>query len=185
VSYIKPAGGLLAAYPATVPNPRRELVVVAHNLRSAYNVGALLRTAEVFAVDKVYFTGFTPYPVEPGDTRGPTLTDRLTRKIGKTALGAEHTMTFAHDPHVFGLLGQLREEGFTVTGLEIDPAALSLESFIPPEKTVLVLGEEVSGISDKLLGHCDVLLQIPMFGRKESLNVSVAAGVALYRLRTA
>jgi tRNA G18 (ribose-2'-O)-methylase SpoU len=168
-----------------VANPSRELVVVAHNLRSAYNVGALLRTAEVFAVRTVYFTGFTPYPVEPGDTRDPKLTDRLTRKIGKTALGAEHTMSFAHDPNVFGLLGQLREEGFAVAGLEIDPAALSLASFTPPQKAVLVLGEEVKGISDKLLGHCDVLLQVPMFGRKESLNVSVAAGISLYQLRIA
>jgi tRNA G18 (ribose-2'-O)-methylase SpoU len=168
-----------------VARPSRELVLVAHNLRSAYNVGALLRTAEVFAVATVYFTGFTPYPSQPGDTRDPGLTDRLTRKIGKTALGAEHTMTFAHDPNVFGLLGQLHEEGFTVAGLEIDPAAVSLESFAPPEKTVLLLGEEVKGISEKLLGHCDVLLQVPMFGRKESLNVSVAAGIALYRLATA
>jgi tRNA G18 (ribose-2'-O)-methylase SpoU len=167
-----------------VPRPHRDLIVVAHNLRSAYNVGALLRTAEVFAAERVYFTGFTPYPAEPGDTREPKLADRLTRKIGKTALGAEHTMSFAHDPNVFGLLGQLREEGFTVAGLEIGPAAVRLESFAPPDRTVLVLGEEVTGISDKLLGHCDVLLQIPMFGRKESLNVSVAAGVALYRLRT-
>lgn len=162
---------------------QRSIVVIAHNLRSVYNVGALLRTAEVFAVDKVYGTGFTPYPTHPGDARDAKLQAQQTRQMAKSAAGAERTMPFAHQPDVHGLIDTLHEQGYTVAGLEIDPQAVALDDYRPPGRIALLLGDEVRGIEKPLRQRCDLLLQISMFGRKDSLNVSVAAGIALHLLR--
>lgn len=160
-----------------------ELVVIAHNMRSAYNVGALLRTADVFAVRTVYCTGYTPYPRQERDFRSPALISRLGHKIHKSALGAEDTVPCLHHPGVPALLSELRASGFAIAGLEIDDRAISIGDFEPPERLALLLGEEVDGIPAKLRTACDTLLRIPMFGTKDSLNVSVASGIALYSLR--
>ncbi|MQA14615.1 MAG: TrmH family RNA methyltransferase [Pseudonocardiaceae bacterium] len=164
---------------------QRSIVVIAHNLRSVHNVGSLLRTGEVFAADKVYVTGFTPYPAHPGDERDATLQAQQTRRMAKAAAGAHETMPFERHPDVHALLGSLRGEGYAVAGLEIDPDAVALDDYRPRAKVALLLGDEVRGVDPLLRDNCDVLLQIPMFGRKDSLNVSVAAGIALYALRMA
>lgn len=159
--------------------------MIAHNLRSVHNVGSLLRTGEVFAVDKVHVTGFTPYPTHPGDERDPKLQARQTRALAKAAAGAERTMPFERHDDVHELLDSLKATGYTVAGLELDPDAVDLAEYAPPEKVALILGDEVAGIAPELRDRCDVLLQIPIHGNKYSLNVSVAAGIALYSLRTA
>ncbi|MDR7304005.1 TrmH family RNA methyltransferase [Haloactinomyces albus] len=164
---------------------QRSIVVIAHNLRSVHNVGSLLRTGEVFAVDRVYVTGFTPYPTHPGDERDAKLQDRQTRQMAKAAAGAERTMPFERHADVSTLLESLRDAGYTVAGLEIDPHAVALADYPPAQKVALVLGDEVVGIDPVLRDSCDLLLQIPIYGHKYSLNVSVAAGIALYALRTA
>lgn len=164
---------------------QRSIVVIAHNLRSVHNVGSLLRTADVFAADKVYVTGFTPYPAHPGDERDAKLQAQQTRRMAKAAAGAHLTMPFARHPDVHALVGSLHDEGYAVAGLEIDPAAVALDDYRPRDKLALLLGDEVRGIDAALRSSCDVLLQIPMFGQKGSLNVSVAAGIALYALRLA
>jgi tRNA G18 (ribose-2'-O)-methylase SpoU len=158
-------------------------VAIAHNMRSAYNVGALLRTADVFALSTVYCTGYTPYPEQEHDFRSPELISRLNHKIHKSALGAEHTVRCLHHPGISALLSELRTDGFSVAGLEIDDRSVSIAGYRPPDKVALLLGEEVDGIPAKLRAGCDDLLQIPQFGTKDSLNVSVAAGIALYTLR--
>lgn len=163
---------------------RRSIVVLAHNLRSVFNVGSLLRTSDVFAVDGVYVTGFTPYPAQQEDERDPALRERLTKRIAKSAAGAEHTVPVTHRPDVTDLLGTLRDDGYRVAGLEIDSDAWSLPSYSPPERVALLLGDEVYGLDTETRRRCDDLLRIPMYGRKSSLNVSVAAGIALYCLRT-
>lgn len=163
---------------------QRTIVVVAHNLRSVHNVGSLLRTGEVFAADKVYVTGFTPYPTHPGDERDAKLQARQTKQMAKAAAGAERTMPFERSEDVYALLNSLRDEGYVVAGLEIDAAAVTITGYTPGEKVALLLGDEVAGVSSELRESCDVLLEIPMYGRKDSLNVSVAAGIALYALRT-
>ncbi|MGH3097294.1 MAG: TrmH family RNA methyltransferase [Streptosporangiales bacterium] len=163
----------------------RSIVVIAHNLRSVHNVGSLLRTGEVFAADKVYVTGFTPYPTHSGDQREAKLQALQTRRMAKAAAGAERTMPFERHDDVYALLDSLCEAGYAVAGLEIDPAAVTIGDYVPPERVALLLGDEVAGIDSALRKRCEVLLQIPMFGRKDSLNVSVAAGIALYTLRTA
>lgn len=172
----------------TVPAcPQRRLVVLAHNLRSVFNVGSLLRTSDVFAAERVYVTGFTPYPAQPGmdDPRDPELQARLTKRLAKSAAGSELTMPVSRCGDVFALIGQLRSSGYAVAGLEIDDDAVPLPEYRPPERVALLLGDEVRGIDPALREACDVLLQIPMFGQKGSLNVSVAAGIALFGLRTA
>lgn len=160
-----------------------QIVAIAHNMRSAYNVGALLRTADVFAVSTVYCTGYTPYPEQRRDFRSPALISKLAHKIHKSALGAEFTVPCLHHPGISALLAELRADGFAVAGLEIDPRSVPIAGYRPPEKVALLLGEEVDGIPAKLRDSCDALLNIPMFGSKDSLNVSVAAGIALYSLR--
>lgn len=164
---------------------QRSIVVIAHNLRSVHNVGSLLRTGEVFAVDTVHVTGFTPYPAHPGDERDAKLQDRQTRQLAKAAAGAERTMPFKRHDDVYALLDSLREAGYVVAGLEIDPHALTLSDYPPAQQVALLLGDEVAGIEPALRERCDLLLQIPVYGQKHSLNVSVAAGIALYTLRTA
>lgn len=162
---------------------QRSIVVIAHNLRSAHNVGSLLRTGDVFAVDTVHVTGFTPYPQQPDDERDPVLAARQTRRLAKAAAGAEQTMPLRRHDDVHALLDALRDEGYTIVGLEIDPAAVTLGDYPPGAKTALVLGDEVHGIDPAMRAACDLLVQIPQYGQKSSLNVSVAAGIALYALR--
>lgn len=163
---------------------RRSIVVVAHNIRSTHNVGSLLRTGSVFAIEHVHVTGFTPYPAYEQDPRDPKLRDLQTRRLAKAAAGAERTMPFTRHDDVVALLDSLRADGYVVTGLEIDPDALTIGDYAPGGKVALLLGDEVRGIEPEMRERCDVLLQIPMFGFKDSLNVSVAAGIALYSLRT-
>ncbi|SNR77058.1 SpoU rRNA Methylase family protein [Haloechinothrix alba] len=166
-------------------NEQRSIVVVAHNLRSVHNVGSLLRTGEVFAVDTVYVTGFTPHPAYPGDPRDAKLQEQQTRRLAKVAAGAERMVPFETHEDVHALLDSLRDGGYTVVGLENDPGAAAIDEYSPGRKVALVLGDEVVGINHDLRDACDLLLQIPVYGRKETLNVSVAAGIALYALRTA
>lgn len=157
--------------------------MVAHNLRSIHNVGSLLRTGEVFAVGKVYVTGFTPHPSYPGDERDAKLQEKQTRRMSRASAGAEQTMSLEHHQDVHGLLDSLREMGYTVAGLEIDQSAIDVGQYPAGQRLAVVLGDEVHGIDPTLREACDVLLQIPMYGQKSSLNISVAVGIALYSLQ--
>lgn len=159
-----------------------QLVVIAHNIRSTHNVGSILRTADGFGVSHVYLTGYTPYPTQANDTRLPHERDKITAQIRKTALGAETTVPTQYSPDPLHILNDLKAAGFTVVALEQTPTAASLDTFSPPNNCALLLGEEVRGITPELLNMCDVAVEIPMRGRKESFNVSVAAGIALYQL---
>jgi tRNA G18 (ribose-2'-O)-methylase SpoU len=159
-----------------------QLVVIAHNIRSAHNVGAILRTCDGFGVSELWATGYTPYPVVPGDTRLPHIRDKITRQIAKTALGAEQTISVKHAETATEIITQYKAAGFTIAALEQDAQSINLAVYRPPEKLVLLLGEEVHGVSQNLLDLCDVKLEIPMHGHKESFNVGVATGIALYAL---
>lgn len=158
------------------------LVVIAHNLRSTHNVGSIFRTCDGFGVDRLYLTGYTPYPTQPGDQRLPHEAEKLSRQIHKTALGAETSLPFEHRPSVEALLDQLRADGYRLVGLEQDPRSQPLASYRPSARLALLLGEEVAGIAPELRQRLDDLVEITMHGRKESFNVSVAAGIALYGL---
>lgn len=158
------------------------IFVIAHNIRSTYNVGSILRSADGFGVAKVFLTGYTPYPALPGDTRLPHLRDKLTKQIHKTALGAEATMPIEYSDDPLPILTQLKTDGAQVLALEQDARSVMLPDIKPQGDIALLLGEEVHGITPDLLALCDIIAEIPMRGKKESFNVSVATGIALYEL---
>ncbi len=159
-----------------------EIIVIAHNIRSTHNVGAIFRTAEGFGVSHIILSGYTPYPQVSDDPRLPHIAEKLTLQIHKTALGAEQLVPFHFEETP--PLGQLRQEGYRIVGLEQASRAIMLPDYMPPDKIVLLLGEEVHGIESALQDQCDDLIEIPMHGKKESYNVSVATGIALYALTT-
>lgn len=157
-----------------------EIVVIAHNIRSIHNVGSIFRTCEGFGVSKIILSGYTPYPKIKNDGRLPHISDKLTRQIHKTALGAESLVNFDYQdtPDI----ESLKKDGYIVVGLEQNKNSIPINKFKKSEKVALLLGEEVDGIDKDLIDKCDYIIEIPMFGKKESFNVSVAAGIALYAL---
>jgi 23S rRNA (guanosine2251-2'-O)-methyltransferase len=161
----------------------RRIVLIAHNLRSCHNIGALLRTAEGLGVERVYMTGYTPYPQMPNDTRLPHLARKINTQIHKTALDAEHMVPWEQHDDVISLLARLRQEGYNIAALEQTPDAISLPSFRSDSPIALLLGREVEGIEPEVLAACTMTLEIPMLGKKESFNVASAAAMALYQLR--
>ena len=158
----------------------QEIVLIAHNIRSTHNIGSIFRSAEGFGVRRIICSGYTPYPRIAGDTRLPHLTEKITKQINKTALGAESLVPFEHQESLD--FAALRTAGYVIVGLEQDTRSVLLPDYRPPEKIALLLGEEVNGITRALRDECEVLLEIPMQGSKESFNVSVATGIALYSL---
>ncbi len=161
----------------------RDLVLIVHNIRSTHNAGSLLRTADGLGLEHVYFTGYSPYPKGPKDSRLPHLSDKIDRQIHKTALGAEKTAVWSHEEDIDKLIGRLKAKGYFVAALEQTAGSMPLETFRPPQKTALLVGSEVGGLDERLLKKVDGCLEIPMAGAKESFNVAVAAAMALYRLR--
>ncbi len=157
-----------------------EIIVIAHNIRSTHNVGAIFRTAEGFGISKILLTGYTPYPTLPADTRLPHISLKLTNQIHKTALGAEAIVPFEYSEALD--LAVLKEAGYRIVALEQADRSIDITTYASPDKIALLLGEEVEGITDELLAQCDDILEIPMAGKKESFNVSVAAGIAMYQL---
>ena len=163
-----------------------EIIVIAHNIRSAHNIGAIFRTAEGLGVQKIIISGYSPYPLLGGpnntqkDTRLPHIARKLHDQIHKTALDAEAIVPFEYQEAPD--FATLRQNGYAVVGLEQTPRSVMLPDFAPPEKIALVLGEEVEGIPVEILKECEICIEIPMNGTKESFNVSVAAGMALYAL---
>ena len=160
-----------------------DIILLAHNIRSTHNVGALFRSAESFGVSKIIFSGYTPYPTLAHDTRLPHISEKLTNQIKKTALGTETLVPFEY--FEIPPIADLKNSGIRVVGLEQDARSVPLSTYHPPEKLALLIGEEVYGITDELRDMCDDIVEIPMLGTKESLNVSVATGIALYALQHA
>lgn len=146
--------------------------VLLHNIRSAHNVGAIFRTAEGAGVERVYLSGYTP---TPKDRFGRTQKD-----IAKTALGAEKTLSWSHVRDVSKAIQTLRGEGWRIVGVEQDARAKKFRAFHTKQPIVFVFGNEVRGLSKRIRELCDELVEIPMHGKKESLNVSVAAGIILF-----
>lgn len=157
-----------------------EVILLLHNIRSTHNVGSIFRTAEGFGVSKIILSGYTPYPTLPNDTRLPHIREKLTAQIHKTALDAEQMVPFEYteQPNI----AALKQAGYSIAALEQSPKSIVLSDYTAPEKLVLVLGEEVHGIPPELLAECEDILEIPMRGKKESFNVSVAAAIAIYSL---
>jgi len=152
-----------------------ETAVLLHNVRSAHNVGSIFRTADAAGVSRVFLSGYTPVPQ---DRFG-----RAQKDIAKTALGAETYLPWEYAKQSALLLRRLKKEGWRIVAIEQDARAKDYRTFKPRGKTLFVFGNEVLGVSPALLKVCDEILEIPMHGKKESLNVGVAAGVVLFSVR--
>ncbi len=161
----------------------RDLIVITNDMRSTYNVGSLFRTAEGLGVSKVFLTGITPYPKMPSETRLPHIAEKLDAQINKTALGATQTIAWEYVNDAAEIIKKLRSNGYQIAALEQSAKSVPLHEYRPLDKIALLLGTEVEGLSSELLELCDIHLEIPMFGKKESFNVIQAAAMALYRLR--
>ncbi|MCX7906538.1 MAG: RNA methyltransferase [Bacteroidetes bacterium] len=149
--------------------PRHPIVLVAENIRSLHNVGSFFRTADGARIEKVYLTGFTGTPERA--------------EVRKTALGAEASVPWEHDPDTLAVLERLRAAGYRIAALELTDRSRPYHAVRPEEfPLALVVGNELTGVSDAALQRCDFALEIPQYGIKHSLNVSVAAGVVLFTL---
>lgn len=140
------------------------IFLVLNNIRSVFNVGSIFRTADAFGVKKIFLTGYTPHPAR------------------KTALGAEEYIESERFSNVGKLIKKLKSEKFFIISLEQAKNSVSLKKIKKHKFVALILGNEVRGISKSILQNSDAVVEIPMRGKKESLNVSVAAGIALYAI---
>jgi 23S rRNA (guanosine2251-2'-O)-methyltransferase len=161
----------------------RQIILIAHNLRSAHNVGSLLRTAEGLGVERVILSGITPHGPFPGDRRLPHESAKVLGMLHKTALGAETMLPWQYHHNILPVLAKLQKEGWTIAAVEQTEDARELPTYHPPHKIVLLVGREVEGVEPEVLAACDTALEIPMFGKKESYNVVQAAAMALYHCR--
>lgn len=153
---------------------RIDSILILPDIRSALNVGAIFRTADAVGIDKVYLVGCTPRPT---DQFG-----RIQKDIAKSALGAETWVKWEYKEELIPLIKSLKKKGYEIVALEQNEKSIDYRKYKKSQKIALILGEEVYGIDKKILKNCDKIIEIPMHGKKESLNVSVAAGVALFRI---
>jgi 23S rRNA (guanosine2251-2'-O)-methyltransferase len=151
----------------------QHVVVVLDNIRSLYNTGSILRTADASGVERVVLCGITPRPDQGSRQR---------RAIAKTALGAEDSVKWEYEPEATGALRKLAAEGYQLVAVETAPDAVNLFEWTPRWPVCLVFGHEVTGVSPGLTRDVDAVIRIPMLGQKRSLNVATAAGVVLYEL---
>ncbi len=151
-----------------------ENIVIIHNVRSVQNVGAMFRTADAAGVDKIYLTGYTPAPL---DRFG-----RRRKDMAKSALGAEEFVVWEQKKNLLVLIRQLKQEDFQIIAIEQDKKSIDYRKVKAKSKNAFIVGAEVTGIPKNILKMCDVIAEIPMHGKKESLNVSVALGIVLFRV---
>lgn len=149
-------------------------ILILPDIRSAINIGAIFRTADAVGISKIYLTGWTPRPT---DKFG-----RIQKDIAKSALGAETWVLWEYKKTLIPLLGALKKDGYKIIAIEQDERSIDYRKVKINQKTAIIMGPEVTGLDKKILDKCDIIAQIPMYGKKESLNVSVACGVALFRI---
>jgi 23S rRNA (guanosine2251-2'-O)-methyltransferase len=148
-------------------------VVLLDNIRSLYNTGSILRTADAAGVERVVLCGITPRPDQGSRQR---------RAIAKTALGAEDTVSWEYQADTVSALKKLAADGYQLVAVETSSDAVNLFEWTPRWPVCLVFGHEVDGVSPSLAPHVAAVIRIPMLGQKRSLNVATAAGVVLYEL---
>ena len=149
-----------------------------HNIRSSENVGAIFRTADAASISKIFLTGITPSPV---DRFG-----RLSSRVAKSALGAESFVSFEKYPQIGKVIKNLKRQNFQIVAIEqssdsVDYKSVKIKDKIK-NKVLFIVGNEVNGLPRSVLNKADIVAEIPMSGRKESLNVSVALGIAIFRI---
>jgi tRNA G18 (ribose-2'-O)-methylase SpoU len=156
---------------------KNKIIVLLDNIRSAYNVGSIFRTADAFLIECVFICGYTPPPTH--------------RSVHKTALGAVETVDWMQFENIADAINQLKQNDYTVYAIEQAEKSVSLDKFnissnLPADRhsknTAVIFGNEVTGVQDSVMQQCDGCIEIPQHGMKHSLNVSVAAGIVLWKL---
>jgi tRNA G18 (ribose-2'-O)-methylase SpoU len=151
--------------------PKVPVVVVLDNVRSMHNVGSIFRSADAFAIQKLYLCGYTPQPPH--------------RDIHKTALGATESVDWAYYPATLECINQLKTNGYYIVSVEQATGSITPATFIqnkPANPVAIVLGNEVEGVQQAIIDNSNMVIEIPQFGAKHSLNVAVAAGIVMYEL---
>ena len=149
--------------------PKLPVIVVLDNIRSALNIGSIFRTCDAFALEEIYLCGISATPPN--------------REITKTAIGATESVKWSHHPDIRQAIKQLKASGYSIVGIEQTDSSISLQDFTQhPRKIAVVFGNEVEGISDDILQELDCCIEIPQYGTKHSLNVSVCAGIVLWTI---
>lgn len=144
----------------------QKFVLIIPNIRSGHNVGAMFRTADGAGVSKIYLCGYSPRPPHP--------------QVDKVSLGAEKTVPWEYSRQTTRLLKKLKRAGYQLVALEQAPKSVSIYRWKPKFPLALIVGNEKTGVSKNILKQCDKIVHLPMRGKKNSLNVSVAAGIAMY-----
>lgn len=157
-----------------------QVTLVALNIRSTHNVGSLFRTCDGFGANLVLI-GITPRPISSKDERLPHIAKKADKDISKTALGAEKTVTWEYFKDFNSFVQKYRKLNSDIIAIEQNRDAKHIKTLKSNKNIALVVGPEVTGIPDHSLRLCDDIYEIPMHGLKESFNVSVAAGIALYQ----
>lgn len=147
--------------------------IILDNIRSAHNVGSIFRTADGAGVTMIYLCGTTPAPI---DRFG-----RVQKEIAKTSLGATESVSWEFVDDVSQCIFDLQQKGFTIVAVEQNERSVLIDEWNVPEKGVYIFGNEIDGVSEEVISRSDSVVAIPMRGRKESLNVSVAAGIVLFK----
>ncbi|MCZ2102529.1 MAG: RNA methyltransferase [Chitinophagales bacterium] len=149
--------------------PKLPVIVVLDNIRSALNIGSVFRTSDAFALEEIYLCGISATPPN--------------REITKTAIGATESVNWSHHPDILQAIQQLKGQGYQIVGVEQTDRSILLQEWkSTSEKIAVVFGNEVDGISDEILDALDYSLEIPQYGTKHSLNVSVCAGIVLWTI---
>lgn len=164
--------------PQNTPKDKK-ICLIALDIRSSENVGSFFRTADAVGVSQIYLVGITPAPMDKFN--------RPDSKIAKTALGAEKSVPYLYEKTINATLKKLKKDDYTILALEQDPNSVDYRKAVSLlgsriSKLALIVGNEVTGIPKNVLSKVDHIIEIPMRGIKESLNVSVATGIALYEL---
>ncbi len=147
----------------------RSITLLVHNIRSLWNVGSLFRSSDAFAVSHIYLTGYTACPPR--------------HEIAKTALQADTWMSWSYEHDPLTVIDREKKKGSRIVALEKNEKSSPINLYMPPDRILLLVGHEVTGVPDFLLAEADDILHILMHGKKESLNVAVALGIGLHALR--
>jgi 23S rRNA (guanosine2251-2'-O)-methyltransferase len=152
----------------------RQTYLLLHNIRSVHNVGSIFRTADAAGISKIYLSGYTPQPV---DRFG-----RAVKELSKVALGGELSVSWEYVKNPNLLISKLKKEKVEIIGIEQSKNSVDYKKVKIKSPALIILGNEVEGIPKTLLKKCDVIAEIPMRGKKESLNVGVSFGIAIFRM---
>ena len=143
------------------------ITLVLDNVRSALNVGAIFRSCDAFLIKKIILCGVTACPPN--------------KEIRKSALGSSDSVEWEYIKETTNAINILKEKGYSIVAIEQTNKSIMLDKFIPQEKPIaIVLGNEVTGVSEKVIRQCDISVEIPQYGTKHSLNISVAAGIVIW-----